>query len=95
MPIARALDGNDTLAALLARIDSSCRRWQAARGAVPAALAAQIEPGPLDDDNWSLLAASGAAAAKLRQCLPAIEQTLLEQGHRALKTRVKVRRPQG
>ena len=38
-----------------------------------AALMASVQPGPLDEDGWSLLVANAAVAAKLRHLLPRLE----------------------
>jgi len=57
---------------------------------LPAGLAALVQPGPLDETGWTLLVGSGAAAAKLRQCLPRLQQALSSQGWAELAIRVKV-----
>lgn len=90
MPMADALAGSATLGGLLQRIDASARRLHDARAALPAGLAAHLTAGPLDDSSWTLLAHSGAAAAKLRQCIPAVQQRLQQQGWPEVLIRVKV-----
>lgn len=92
LPLAEALAHSSPLAALLARVHESDRRFAVARTALPAALAAVVRPGPLDDETWTLLAPSGAAAAKLRQCLPQLARALDAQGmpQRALRVKVQV-----
>jgi hypothetical protein len=49
-----------------------------------------VRPGPLDDKGWSLLAASNAAAAKLRQIVPQFEERLLQRGWQATPIRIRV-----
>ena len=87
-----ALRQSIPLAGLLQRVRESEARWAVARTALPGLLAGAVRPGPIDDDQWTLLATSGAAAAKLRQCLPALADALRTQGWRELPIRVKVLR---
>jgi len=56
----------------------------------PAALAAHVKPGPVDDAGWSLLAANASVAAKLRQLQPRLEDVLRERGWPVSAIRVKV-----
>jgi hypothetical protein len=49
-----------------------------------------VRTGVLDETGWNLLVPNGAVAAKLRQCLPAIGQALVEQGWKPTSLRVKV-----
>ena len=49
-----------------------------------------LDPGPLDDESWTLLAANGAVAAKLRQLQPRIEQTLCSAGWPARALRIRI-----
>jgi hypothetical protein len=92
VPLDEALRRSPSLAGLLERVRESEARWAMARSALPPALASAVRPGPIDDGRWTLLAASGAAASKLRQCLPAIDATLRLQGLAELPIRVKVLR---
>lgn len=90
LPMADALSQSTSLAALLKRVQESRARFEAVRGQLPGGLAAQVQPGPLDETGWTLLVASGAATAKLRQCLPRLQQELEAKGWAALPIRVKV-----
>ena len=90
VPMADALAGHEGLGSLLQRIQASDGRMVDARAVLPAGLAAHVTAGPLDENGWTLLARSGAAAAKLRQCLPAIQQRLTQQGWPEVPIRVKV-----
>jgi hypothetical protein len=85
-----ALGRSAPLALLLERVQASNARYAAARAALPAALADLVRPGPLDDAGWTLLVPGGAAAAKLRQCLPHVQARLKSQGFPELTIRVKV-----
>ena len=80
LPIHDALRANASLARLRERLDESHRRFAAIQDLLPAPLAAQVAPGPLDDEGWTLLAANASAAAKLRQLQPRLDQRLIERG---------------
>jgi hypothetical protein len=90
-----ALDGSEPLARLMQRLAEARRRFDVVAGVLPPGLLAAVRPGPLDDDgSWSLLADHNAAAAKLRQCLPALEAAL--QGARCPVAKLSVRvQPRG
>lgn len=90
LPLADALDGSDALGALLQRVRESEQRLAMLREALPPGLSAQVTPGPLDESGWTLLVRSGAAAAKLRQCLPTLQRRLQAQGFADRPIRVKV-----
>lgn len=90
VPMAEALAGHEGLGGLLQRIQASAQRLNDARDALPIGLAAHLAPGPLDDSGWTLLARSGAAAAKLRQCIPAVQARLRQRGWPDVPIRVKV-----
>ena len=67
LPLATALSRSEPLGALLKRVRESRARFDTIAPLLPAALAAAVKPGPLDDSTWVLLAAHASAAAKLRQ----------------------------
>jgi hypothetical protein len=90
LPLGEALDHSTPLAALMARVQAARRRFDLMRPALPAALQAAVRPGPLDDEGFTLLADSSAAAAKLRQCLPTLQALQAEAGLPPLALRVKV-----
>ena len=90
LPMADALSQSTSLASLLKRVHESKARYEAVRDQLPGGLAAQVQPGPLDETGWTLLVGSGAAAAKLRQCLPRLQQALSSQGWGDVPIRVKV-----
>ncbi|HSI51758.1 MAG TPA: hypothetical protein VLA61_26110 [Ideonella sp.] len=89
-PIAEALGANATLGRLLERLRESEARMATVRLVLPAALAAHVRPGVLDDEGWNLLVPNSAVAAKLRQCLPLLAQVLADQGWPRREIRVKV-----
>jgi hypothetical protein len=89
-PINEALSASATLAQLLERLKEADARMATVREVLPAALRAHVRTGVLDETGWNLLVPNGAVAAKLRQCLPAIEQALVERGWKPTAVRVKV-----
>jgi hypothetical protein len=91
MPLARALDQNDSLANLTRRMAQSSARYAAISAHLPDALRAQVRAGPIDEGGWSLLASNAAVAAKLRHLLPRLADTLHEQGWPELPIRVHIR----
>lgn len=88
--IGDALDRSSPLRLLRERLVDSRARFDAVRDLLPTPLAAHVRPGPVDDSGWTLLAASTAVAAKLRQLLPRIEQRLVERGWQVSATKVRV-----
>jgi len=91
MPLARALDQNASLASLGRRLAQSNARFAAIALHLPEPMRAQVRPGPVDDEGWSLLASNAAVAAKLRHLLPRLNDTLREQGWPELPIRVHIR----
>lgn len=93
LPLGSALDRSEPLARLLQRLQESRARYDAISALLPPGLRAAVRPGPVDDEGWSLLVDHGAAAAKLRQLLPRLEQVLRERGWQGTPIRVRVQRP--
>lgn len=89
-PITEAIGASDMLGRLLARVRDSQARFKLVQTVLPPSLRAHVHPGTLDEEGWNLLAANGAVAAKLRQCLPLIDQVLREAGWPATPLKVKV-----
>jgi hypothetical protein len=90
LPMAEALAQSTPLASLLERVRESEARLGLVLGLLPPGLAGQVRAGPLDEAGWTLLVSSGAAAAKLRQCLPRLQEALQARGRAELPIRVKV-----
>ena len=91
VPLARALDRNESLAGLTRRLAQSNARFAAISQHLPESLRAEVRAGPIDDAGWSLLASNAAVAAKLRHLLPRLIDTLHEQGWPELPIRVHIR----
>ncbi len=57
---------------------------------IPAALRPCVLAGPVDGPAWCLLVDGNAAAAKLRQVLPALQSRLRDRGWEVTSIRIKV-----
>ncbi|MEW6706859.1 MAG: hypothetical protein AB1430_18590 [Pseudomonadota bacterium] len=90
LPIRDAMDQSAPLAQLFRRLQESNARFATVRAQLPAALQAQVKPGPVDEQGWTLIAPHAAAAAKLRHLAPLLQQALAREGWPALAIRVKI-----
>ena len=88
--IEQALQMSAPLVRLRQRVEDSNARFEAIRASLPAAMAAHVKPGPVDEQGWSLLAANASVAAKLRQLQPRLEEIVRERGWTISTIRVKV-----
>lgn len=88
--IEAALASSDALNRLSDRLRRSNACFELIAPLLPAALRAQVKPGPIDDDGWALLVPHAAAAAKLRQLLPALAAHLQTAGAGAIAIRVRI-----
>jgi hypothetical protein len=57
---------------------------------LPAALRTSVKAGPIEGESWCLLVTGNAAAAKVRQMLPALQAQLQAEGHGIQNIRLKV-----
>ncbi|MCE4557173.1 hypothetical protein [Pelomonas cellulosilytica] len=87
-PVADALRAHEGLARLGERLEASRRRLKVIAPALPGSLVASLQPGPLDEEGWTLLCANAAVAAKLRHLLPRLEALLIQSG---LPGRIRVK----
>lgn len=88
-----ALARSEPLASLRQRLRESEARFKALGDALPAALAPHVRPGPVDGNDWTLLAANAAVAAKLRQLEPRLQAALAAAGWPPGTLRIKVATP--
>lgn len=88
--LATALSRSEALGGLLQRVAESRARLETIASLLPAGLRAGTRAGPLDDAGWVLLVDHNAGAAKLRQLLPLLTQTLSAAGWAERPIRVKV-----
>lgn len=91
LTIGTAIDGSDLLASLTRRARESQQRLADLQAALPPGLRGRLRAGTLDEQSWTLLAPDAAAAAKLRQLLPRLNQMLAERGWAERSLRVKIR----
>ncbi len=86
----QAADESPTLARLVSLTRESSERLKAVEPLVPPALRASIQAGPSDGSTWCLVVKSNAAAAKLRQLLPAMQAHLRSKGWEVNAIRLKI-----
>lgn len=86
----QAAEESPTLARLAQLARESGERLRAIESSIPAPLRASIRPGPIEGTTWCLLVDSAAAAAKLRQLLPLLQQRLSSQGWEVTAIRLKL-----
>lgn len=85
-----AVESSPTLAKLAALTQDSSRRLNAVQPLIPPMLRASLQAGPIEDDCWCLLVKNNAAAAKVRQLLPAMAAHLRSKGWNVASIRIKV-----
>ncbi|HSV36933.1 MAG TPA: DciA family protein, partial [Ramlibacter sp.] len=86
----QAAEDSPTLARLAQLARESGERLKAVELLLPTSLRAAIRPGPIDGPEWCLLVDSNAAAAKLRQVVPALLDRLRDRGWQVNSIRLKV-----
>ena len=95
-PLQAAVSAHDaaqnapTLAHLAKLGRESSDRLKAIESLIPETLRSAVKAGPIDEKNWCLLVGSNAAAAKIRQLLPALEGRLLADGWKVNSIRLKI-----
>lgn len=88
--VIKAVEGAPTLARLVSAARESQTWLQTIAPLLPAALRSGVQAGPIENQNWCLLAANSAVAAKLRQLSPALSAHLRSQGLNVQTIRIKV-----
>src|SRR5687768_12579534 len=86
----QAAEDSPTLAKLAQLARESGERLKAVELLIPAALRSSVRPGPIDGPAWCLLVDSNAAAAKLRQLIPAFLDRLRDRGWQVNSIRLRV-----
>ena len=79
-----------SLAQLSQRAQEGQARLKALASLLPASLRQSVQSGGMEDGDWCLLAPHNAAAAKLRQMLPALAAHLRSKGFHVTAIKVKV-----
>ena len=90
----QAAEDSPTLAHLAQLARESGERLKAVESLIPLSLRGTIRPGPIDGPAWCLLVDSSAAAAKLRQVIPALLVRLGDRGWQITSIRLKVQMQQ-
>jgi hypothetical protein len=90
VPILQAAEDAPTLAKLARLARESGERLQAVESLIPTPLRTAVRAGPIEGSDWCLLVDSNAAAAKLRQVVPALKAHLCSRGWQVNSIRLKV-----
>lgn len=93
LALTEAIRQSAPLADLRRRLKQSAFCLDAIRPGLPAALQPLVQAGPIDADGWTLLVSNAAAAAKLRQLRPRLEDALKQQGCATSTIRIKLAQP--
>jgi len=86
----QASQDSPTLARLTELTRDSVARLKAVESLIPAALFSAIKAGPIEGPVWCLIVDNNAAAAKIRQLLPALQSHLRVKGWEVNSIRLKV-----
>ncbi len=86
----QAAEDSPTLARLTELARESGERLKAIEPLIPEALRPAVKAGPIEGTSWCLLVGNNAAAAKLRQVLPALQSRLVDRGWQVTSIRLKV-----
>jgi len=86
----QAAQSSPTLSKLVAMTQDSSARLQAIQPLIPITLRKVVQAGPIEGSCWCLLVKSNAAAAKLRQLLPAFAAHLRVKGWDVTEIRLRV-----
>lgn len=86
----QAAEDSPTLARLAQLARESGEQLKAVESLIPPSLRSAVKPGPIEGGSWCLLVANNAAAAKLRQVIPALLNRLGDRGSQITSIRLKV-----
>lgn len=90
--IDQAVEQAPLLQQLAERGRQSAARLDTVRPLLPPGLRDAIAAGALDEDSWCLLVPHHAAAAKLRQLRPLLEDALKQSGQPVARIRIRIRK---
>jgi hypothetical protein len=90
VPVSEAVEHAPSLASLAQRAQQSAYWLRLVSPLMPAALRTGVQAGPLQDQQWCLIAANSAVAAKLRQLAPALAAHLRSRGCDVQDIRIKI-----
>lgn len=86
----QAIDASPSLARLNNMVRESSDLLKKVERLLPQALRNNVKAGPIDHDAWCLLVSGNAAAAKVRQLVPALLSHLQNLGSKVTVIRIKV-----
>ncbi len=87
---AQAIDASPPLARLSSMVRESSEMLKSVELLLPSALRVFVKAGPLENEAWCLLVSGNAAAAKVRQIVPALQARLQASGSKVTSIRIKV-----
>jgi|SRR5213595_3274603 len=93
VPVLEAVEDAPTLARLTQLARQSREMLEAVEFLIPGPLRSTVRAGPIDGTGWCLLVDNNAAAAKLRQVVPALTAELQRRGAQVNAIRLKVQLP--
>ena len=88
----QVLTQSPQLSGLVAQVREGQERLRCIQALLPAGLRAQVVSGGFENGQWCLMVPHNAAAAKVRQLLPAFCAHLRTHGHKVSTITLKVRR---
>ena len=86
----QATKESETLSRLCDLAAESAQRLKSIQSLIPISLRPCVHPGPIEGPVWCLLLDNNAAAAKIKQLLPALEAHLRSKGWEVNAIRLKV-----
>jgi len=89
----QATQDSETLNRLCELATESTQRLKSIQPLLPEPLRACVQAGPIEGSVWCLLLNNNAAAAKIKQLLPALEAHLRAKGWDVHTIRLKVQMP--
>ena len=95
LTLLQASQDSPTLARLIDLNRDSVERLKAIEALIPAPLRAAVKAGPIEGTVWCLILDNNAAAAKIRQLVPALEAHLRVKGWELGSIRLKVQASRG
>ncbi|AEG91928.1 hypothetical protein [Ramlibacter tataouinensis] len=90
----QAAEDSPTLARLAELARDSSERLKAIELLIPQTLRSAVKAGPIEGTTWCLLVNGSAAAAKLRQVVPALQAQLCNRGWQITSIRIKLQSAQ-
>ena len=87
----QATQDSEILNRLCELANDSAKRLKSIESLIPASLRSCVQPGPIEGPVWCLLVSNNAAAAKIKQLLPALQAHLRSKGWEVTAIRLKVK----